>query len=395
MKAFSRSWLGVSCLGLALLLGSVPALAQEDDAEDDRPISFYVEIADWVAQASGLGFAPATRLDPSDPFDTLVLTPTNDTQAEIRGVGAVDFGTNGALVVTYYTHTEDDIGLSIFRPGEPVFGEILAHPMFAGVDNDGLSDGFTMTGRTSLKDVRADYRREAFRSRRVIGNWFVGARQVQFTRRQDVEYYTLISELPSLIPPLTQPRPDLDPLPDLVSVSSDYTGSGLEGGLDLNFLIIGKKLFLETGFTVAALRAKMDTSYQSTTRFYTSTITGETEILGPDDYEEAFGGFIIVDGLPVANVDSVSQETFEIGLRSNSFRGSSVLVDTYLGLRWQALKWLDVVAGFRNTYYGDVAVELRPKQVTSTQAGLNLQDVDEVPVSVDYEGLYFGIGFSF
>jgi hypothetical protein len=395
MKVLSRSLLTASSLALALLIGTVPAPAQEDDAEDARPVSFYVEIADWISQASGLGFKPATRLDPADPFGTLVLTPTNGTEAEIRAVGAVDLGRNGAFAVSWYTHSQNDIGMTTFRPGEMVFGEVLAHPLYAGVNNDGLSDAFEMTGSASLKDVRVDYRREAFRSRRVVGTWFAGGRYVEFSRAEEVVYHTLISGLPSLIPPLTDPRPDLDPLPDSAAVTSDFTGNGIEGGLDLSFLVLEDKLSLEGGFALAALRSTIDSRYRSTTHFYTSDITGEEVILGPDDYEEAFGGVTEMGGEEVANVDFVSQDSFPIGLRSNSLRTSSLVIDTYLGLRWKALKWLDVIGGFRNTYYGDVAVELRPKQVTSTPVGFNIEDIDEVPISVEYEGFYFGVGFSF
>jgi hypothetical protein len=42
-----------------------------------------------------------------------------------------------------------------------------------------------------------------------------------------------------------------------------------------------------------------------------------------------------------------------------------------------------------------VAVELRPKVTSTSDGGVNLQDVTEVDRPVGYEGFYFGLAYRF
>ena len=85
----------------------------------------------------------------------------------------------------------------------------------------------------------------------------------------------------------------------------------------------------------------------------------------------------------------------EYGLKSSSVETSSDVVDVYLGLRWRALKWLEVTGGFRNTRYTDVGVDLRPKISTDNMFDdgivINLEDVTRVNRSATYEGFYGGV----
>jgi hypothetical protein len=66
-----------------------------------------------------------------------------------------------------------------------------------------------------------------------------------------------------------------------------------------------------------------------------------------------------------------------------------------IGFRYKILRWLEVVAGFRNTHYIDVGVDIRPKVTTpqpgETGAFLTTIDVETEDRSVTYEGFYGGL----
>ena len=79
---------------------------------------------------------------------------------------------------------------------------------------------------------------------------------------------------------------------------------------------------------------------------------------------------------------------------SDALSTTSLILETYLGVRWQVWSELELIGGFRNTRYTDVGVDLRPV-VTSLSGGVNLQDVREVDRSVTYEGFYGAVAYRF
>ena len=104
-------------------------------------------------------------------------------------------------------------------------------------------------------------------------------------------------------------------------------------------------------------------------------------LLGPpyDEFNESFPA----GGETKYVSDSITQETFGIGVQSNSISARNDVIDAYIGLRWRAIKRLEVIAGFRQTSYGNVGVDLRP-DVTG-------QTLEQVARSVTYEGFYGGV----
>lgn len=398
MSTDPRSILGTLLVLLVLTAFTLPATGQEAEGDEDE-IGFgeiFAEFGMWVAQPAGLEYQAASLADPDDPFNTRVLNPTHGTEGEMRYRGGYELSRNvGGLILTYYAQ-EELTSTSLLRPSEFVYGELLAHPLYAGYANNGLADGFDQETDTLLRDFRLDFYRTAFRSGRVIGKWFAGYRRVHHYRSQDVAYYGLAPEFPALVPPLTDPRPDLDPLPDEVGMASQYTGRGLEGGMDFEAPFWRDRLWVEGGFAVAALRGKVDSQYRSTTHYYLLSIPQQDpEILAPP-YDQ-FSEFTISGDPPEVNatVDWVTQENYEIGLNTTSRSQDSSILEAYLGFRARLAKNLELFGGFRSTRYDGVGIDLRPKNIVVTDVTSNYVDVEETERSATYEGFYGGVAVRF
>jgi hypothetical protein len=367
---------------LTALLASGPARAQDDEPEeDDGRVHLMAQIEIWAAQPAGLDFTPATRINPDNPFDTQLHTFDWESEAAARYRAGFELpGNYGAVILTWFAQRQEST-LAASSPGQFVFGETMAHPLYAGFSNDGLADAYSADAAAVLRDFRIDYYRTAFESSKVSAKWFVGWRRVQHKRNIWVEYPALAAPIPPLIPPfVSQPRDDLQPGADYVEEYSYWEGRGINAGMDFTMPLFENKFSLIGGFDIAALRGKVDTSYSSSTYYYAYN----GEVLSPP-YEELDDPNL---------VSGVTQEVSEIGLRSQSRSTSSGIIEGYIGAQWDATRWLNVQLGFRSSYYNNVGVELRPKVVTS-EGGLNVQDVSETDYSVTYEGFFLAAGFRF
>jgi hypothetical protein len=295
----------------------------------------------------------------------------------------------GALVVTWYAH-EQETELSGVSPGDFIFGEVLPEPTFAGFGNDGLADAFSSSTKTVLRDLRIDFYRTAFNTKRATGKWFVGLRRVKHRREIDTAYYALIPDLPALIPPLYEPPADgigLDPQPDTAYMSSYFNGRGLGAGLEVEMPLWKDKLLLEGGLNIAILRGKTDSTYRSRTWYYILEQVGGSTILELpyNEFEQ------VVEEVPL--IDSIMQLRSEDGLHVDSLPSTAQVMEAELGLRWKAYKGLEWFAGFRSTRYTDVGLDLRAN-AAPTYPG-SAVDVSKVNRSATYEGFYTGIAYSY
>jgi hypothetical protein len=365
-----------------------------------------VEFSVWISQPRGLDYDPVTQSDPNSPLSTQLLNYNTGTQGENRArVGYVLSKNIGTIIGTWYKH-DDGYNIVDSRPGEFVFGEILAHPLFAGYRNDGLADAYEAAAQTTLSELRVDFSRQVFKSRRVEASWFVGFRRVKYDRSQQAAYFGLNPDFPPLVPPLTNPRPDLNPNPDIVTMSSGYTGRGIEVGMDFLMPLFRDRIVLESGIAVAAMRSKLDSSYFSLTNFYRLREADGSETILTAPYDE----FAVL--LPNPNpgepdiplVNSINQLPFTIGQSISARSGSSSVIESYLGIRYRAWKSFEAFVGYRNTYYSDAALEIRPGSVTTPTGvqlvdgefvGVNFENMDEIKRSVTYEGFYIGVSYSF
>lgn len=368
---------------VTLILASVcpPAVGQDgEEAEEEGFGELYAEIEAWVAQPAGLDYFPATELDLDDPFQTRLLMFPTGTEAEYRYRAGFELsGNRGGLILTWYAH-QKMVDMTRSSPGNYIFGELLAHPYLAGYYNDGLGDGFTSGATTTLRDLRIDYYRTAFKNARAEAKWFVGWRRVSNQRLIEGRYFALIHDLP----PLTViNRPSLLPGADTATIESDYEGRGVNAGMDFLMPLWKRKIALEGGFALTALRGKTDATYRSTTYAYLLHSGPDSYVLSPP-YDDAFE-----NSLP-----SITQEEFEIGLIANNVPSSGSVLEGYVGVRWMAWRGLEVFGGFRSTRYDDLGVDLRPK-TSSLYAGTNLQDLTENDRSATYEGFYGGLAYRF
>lgn len=393
MRSITTVWL------MLLLAASIsPAWAQDDtdDAEDDGSGKFHVELAIWATQPRGLDYFPATESDPNAPLNTSLVKFDGGTESERRFRFGYRFGKNrGAVMVTLFKH--DGGGASVGRqPGEFVFGTTLTHPEFSGFANDGRADTYEAQFSDELTDDRIDYSRTAVKNRRVSADWFVGVRRVKHLRAQAVNYFALDPGFPALVPPLTNPRPDLDPNTETAIMSSNFTGRGVEAGMDFKFPILKGKVVFESGLAVAALRGKINTDYVSLTHFYVfrDPDTGDVSLLTAP-YDATFESFVTDNnGVTSPAINFITQESLSLGLTNQSLSTSSLVIETYLGVRWNPWRTLEVFLGFRNAQYSDVGLDVRPVGTSST-AGVNLGQLGSSKHSVTYEGFYGGLSYAF
>lgn len=385
MRSNSFPWSSLAIL-LCLLLGLVSANAQaqegnaSEDDEDSKWVRIYLEAGVWNSQIAGAEYYPATMNDPQNPVGTDLLTYDDDKSTAARYRAGFLLKKNlGEIIGTWYAR-RDPVEMSMTRPGNFIFGEIQAHGLYYGYRNDGLADGFNGEAATVLRDLRIDYMRTAFKSKRVIGKWFVGYRRVSHKREHYVEYLALTPDLPPVIPPSPSIDEPLDPRSDTASITSDYIGRGVEAGMEFRIPMWKDRLFLEADFLGASMRGKSTTSYTSTTHYY--TVDGA--FLAPSDYDDAW------ENVP----DDIVQQDYLIGLQSQSLPTSSQIFEASLGIRGRVWSTLELFLGFRSAQYQNFGVDLRPK-VTFTATGLAVQDVEEIDRSATYEGFYTGLSYTF
>lgn len=373
---------------LTLLLLAMPAVAQQDDAaEEESGIGTWIaEYGLWIAQPTGLNDYVTSLSDPMDPFNTRLLGPSHGTESQGYTKVGIDLSGNKGRVLIHWYGNREVANFSARRPGEFVFGEILAFPGTAGLFNDGLADAVSSETTTVLRDGKLSYSRVAFSNARVEGRWFASYRRTIFKHGTDATYRALVPSFPPLTPPLTSARPDLIPMADAVQMESEYRGRGLEVGMEFNAPLWRDKLSLESSIGFTATRGKVDASYRSMTHFY----------LGPNGVLEApyseLGDFTASSGTITGTVDSITQEDDNVGVRVDSLSKSGSIIETSIAIRWQAMKRMSAVIGFRNAYFDGLGVDLQPGIPTSSG---NVSAIRQRDRSVNYEGFFTGLHFTF
>jgi hypothetical protein len=387
-----------------LLIAVAPAsLAQEADDQDDdgRFRRYYFEAGAWVAQPRGLDYRFASDLNPNNPFRTDTLS-LDDGGTETNPYFRLDVkigNSSGGLRAIWYGQTQEGPAVQVLDPGNYRFGEIQAHPLFAGFNNDGLADGVEAVARTSLNDLRIEYFNTAFSSKRWVGTWYAGIRRVKQNRDMEVDYFSILNDLPPQLDPL---RPDLQPGLDSASLGSQYDGRGADVGIELEFFVMPKRLAFMAGLGITALRGTVSTEYTSETNFYVLDEPSVPPRIIGAPYDE-FSDMTDIPGgqPPVPTVDFITQNSYPIGLESSESISGSIL-DTYLGFKWVATGVIDVNVGWRTTQYDGIGMDLKPVVVTAPTGvgidgngnlvGVNVQNSTKTPHSATYEGFYLSVG---
>jgi hypothetical protein len=390
-----------------------PAGAQgetEPDEEFEKLGKLYAELEAWAVQPIGTDFKPTSLRDPNDIFNTRILGIDPSTENRFRVRGGFRLKDNiGEFLVTYASMNHLD-SLSRLSPGDFIYGILLPSQRYSGIFNDGWADGFSSEGVLKTRDLRIDFYREAFKGRRLSSKWFVGYRRVLHDRALDATYYALAPDLPNLLNPISGESDQLLfqrllPRADVASLISSYNGRGLETGMTVK-LDIGssRKVWAEADFAAAILRGKIDTEYYSITHRYIMRDSGGNfmyELAPPYDEFGEFENPNDPESLPVA--DRIFQQNLRAGLKSSSDPGASFLMEMSVSLRWRVWRNLDLFGGFRQTYYGNIGMDLRPRTVApagnevseGVTLVVNSQDASRELKSVTYEGFFFGVAYTY
>lgn len=390
MRAYTR-W---TLVGFCALAGASSLLAQEDapegkpaKEEESRRVGWvFGEFGYWVTQPSGLDYVPATIASATDPFGTTVLTMPQSTTTRPRSRAGYLIKDNIGEVILSYWSNKDVAVRNQYAPGNFVFGEVEAFPFHAGVFDTGIADAFTSEARTGTRDLRLDFFRTAIDTHRVKGRWFVGLRRVAHDRQLVTDYYALIAGLPLVFNPTNNTiQHNLDPIPDHVESASEFSGRGIEAGVELTFPIRGK-VWATAGFSLASLRGSISSRYSSTTsRYALTTVSGTRILTAPDDLFD----------LGSAN-SSVQQQLLSVGLRTDGASASAQALEGFLEFRWNAWKALEAFAGYRSIRYDNVGADIRPETISISPNGvINVQKFSRTERSVQYEGYYAGVSYKY
>jgi hypothetical protein len=381
-----------------------PAPATGAAELDDRLGHWHLDLEQWIAQPSGLDYVATTIANPADPTGTLQMGAQHGTNDSLRvDVGFAFRDDIGRFNLLYWSH-EDQTSFSQYDLGNFAFGENIAPLRFAGVFDDGTADAVDAHGTTTIRDLRLNFSRQAFTTPRVSARWSVGLRTVDHKRNFGATYHAILTGLPLVVS-----RPDLDPLPDTAAYISEFSGRGPDFGFDFD-LPLGKRWKVAAGFSLAVLRGDLSTRYSALSRLY-AVLPGATieQVLGPD-LPEYLAEWLTLPTQGENARPQILQLTMPTGVYNVSRSTSAQVLESGLSVRYRAWRGLEVFGGFRSTRYADVGTDLRPTlseisvvgQTPGFAPGVPGQSVT-VPVvgvveanrSVDYEGFFLGLGYTY
>ena len=283
----------------------------------------------------------------------------------------------GSLVV-HFDSMADHEQAAHFTPGEFIFIESRAFPAFRGAFDDGFADGVRGDAERKTREIRFEFAGKAFESPHIRGTWSAGFRTVDHNRSVEIKYLSLVPNLPPPFPPQI-PNPidprTLAPQPDIVRQRSDFSGTGVGGGLDVEF-VVAPRVSVISGLSIGVLRGKVDTQYTSLTSYY-ALLAGVP--LTKDEL------FTILESGSADDIASIHQESFQTGMRTSDDR-PAVTFDFYAGVQVTIIRGLRVFATLRDSYYQNVG-----QYVVPNFFGAN----DRTDLSAGYEGYQLGVSWRF
>ena len=326
-----------------------------------------------------------------DGLDTRVIEMPTDSSTRLHWKVWYHLPKDMGSIRFEYDSMRHEGDVELLDPGNFVYGEMLALPQFAGLNDDGLADGVQAVAEVKTREFRLEYENVAFSSPKATGTFHVGYRTVDNARSLQATYFALLPAFPPLVPPNFPPDFNpafLFPIPDTARTTSDFSGTGLGAGFDVEFKL-HPRVSLWGSLSLGALRGRIDTRYESSVSAYFFNDPAHPELgLQYITFEEVQQ--IIASELP-GPVDNdpttkISQAvTFDsIGYRNRS-RGIWEL-DLSIGAEFKIWRSLSGTVGLRELYYADIASEVR----TGVFGQVEAKDL-----SVGYEGFTLGISYRF
>ena len=380
--------------------------ASESTPVDDRLGHWNLDLEQWIAQPSGLEYVAVVVDNPTNPGISQQFGTQHGTNGNLR----IDLGfalrdEKGRFSLKYWSH-DDEAFYSEYDPGTFGLREHLAPLRFAGVFDDGTADAIDADAQTKIRDFRLDYSRLAFTTKHVIGRWSLGLREVDHSRSFGAAYYALIAGLPAVVG-----REDLNPLPDRANTESQFSGRGPNFGFDVE-IPMGKRFRFSAGVSTAILRGDLSSGYSSLSRVYAVLPPGSqdiSQILG-SDLNAYLTDWTQLPPDPSNPPPQVLQLSVPAGVINYSRSTSGQVLEGALSVRYRAWRGLEVFAGARSSRYDNVGLEVRPTlseaslvgRTITTVAGipgssvtLPVVGVVESPRSVNYEGIFVGLGYTY
>ncbi len=256
-------------LNLLILLFLLPIYAQEgEEAEEIEETmergEFFVSVEDWFVLPGNTDYQIATIL-PTDAFvqESPIISMPFSYETSLRYRIGWKFKDNlGSIALVYWGFNTDE-QIKRTDPGNFIFTENLAFPLYAGAYDDGLSDGVRGDYDLKARSLAVLFSREFAHRERVQASWRIGIRKVGCKVSTYVEYLSL---LPTLIAPF--PSSALVPESDKIRELSDFEALGLETGATFFFPIVERVSF-GGNVGISLMRGNADAEYISTNHYYT------------------------------------------------------------------------------------------------------------------------------
>ena len=285
----------------------------------------------------------------------------------------------GSIGGSYDSMYQDD-AFDYLTPGQFVWGETRAAPLFPGAFDDGFADGVDATIVRKTRDFRLWYSQTAFETPRAKGTWGVGYRQLSHTRSLGISYLAIVPNLPPLIPPAASTvDPELlKPLTDSVSQTSNFSGHGIGISLDLQFPV-APRLCVISGLSIGLIRGSANSAYFSRTSYYFQAPNLDVA-LTKDEL------FAILSSTDDAEILKVGQAIVFAGDTQAPTSQFAETLDLYVGLQVDIYKGLKVFGTLRDTYYANVGSYVVPRQGFYNE---------RTNLSAGYEGYVIGLSWRY
>jgi hypothetical protein len=364
---------------------ATPEPPKKKSSLEDPPLhrwgGFTISLAGWSPALIGADDVIAVSLPTSGAYPHPITIPSSSSIRESWMV-AYHLPQNMGSIVGHYDsmHTEDSTFVE--TPGQFDIGESLASPVVRGAFDDGLADAVDGSSTTKTRETRLEYSNTAWEGKHTRATWGAGVRNVDHNELLQVNYYALVPNLPPVIPPIVDVARDpaqWQPIPDKVTLQTDYSGTGVGVSLDVEFKL-HPRFSIISGLSLGLLRGKSTSTYKSLNGFYVSSFGGETHYITPQEM------VTILQTGTQNEILAVSQQYLFTAYYAPNVSQAGQTFDGYVGVQSMVWRGLRVFATFRDMYYQNVGMDqvLNPNLTVTTTSK-----------SVGYEGYKIGASIRF
>ncbi len=355
-------------LSIFILLFPFCALSQEEGKQEHGRGQFFFSIEDWYQSISNIDYEISTKYSSTGVDNTNIYLPSsNGDSAHYRLAWMFD-GDLGTIEFSYYGFSNKDKIIQT-DVGNFVYAQNLSFPLYAGVYDDGMSDGITNTSHFAVRSTSLLYSRALPKNERMNLHWKIGARKVSYRHVFYTEYLTLA---PVLLNPFV---PDeLMPKNDTLSESSSLEARGVETGASIVFPIADRfSIGGDLGFSLLAGRS--NTQYMAQNYYYTSG-----------------GGYFNLRDQAITENDS--QEVFTISSHSDNVDTHIQILEANLKVNWNIWRTLDLTVGYALSLWNGA---LTREQVTPSPSS----EFDYYPKSqlqrsdITFEGFFVALSYRY